>query len=305
MRKLMVGFDGSDESRDALLLAKQLAMAEGAELHVAVVLDDGPPVVLWNDISLEEVDPDAERRRIERLFSAARRELGAQRFVQHALRDISAPRALHDLADELGPEMIVLGSTHEGAIGRVVNGSVGAAVLAGAPCTVAVAPRGYVNGEHFGVGVVGVGYDGSPEAELALSAATSLATKLECSLRVIAVVPRLVTPGRIGGTDTGYEAVLAEQLRELLRDAARKVGEGIDVSLVLEHGDAAEALANQGVELDLLVVGSRGYGPLRRVLLGGVSNKLMRLAPCPLLITPRGSERTRRNTMPTTAAAAS
>ena len=50
-----------------------------------------------------------------------------------------------------------------------------------------------------------------------------------------------------------------------------------------------EALANVAqAPGTLLVVGSRGYGPLRRVLLGSVSTELVRSAPCPLIVTPRG-----------------
>jgi nucleotide-binding universal stress UspA family protein len=44
------------------------------------------------------------------------------------------------------------------------------------------------------------------------------------------------------------------------------------------------------VELDLLVTGSRGYGPVRAVVLGGVTGRLVREAACPLVIVPRGVE---------------
>jgi nucleotide-binding universal stress UspA family protein len=42
-------------------------------------------------------------------------------------------------------------------------------------------------------------------------------------------------------------------------------------------------------EVDLLVCGSRGYGPMRRVLLGGVLRKLIRRAACPVVVVPRGA----------------
>ena len=57
---------------------------------------------------------------------------------------------------------------------------------------------------------------------------------------------------------------------------------------MLLTGDAARVLAEASAELGLLICGSRGYGPLRAVLLGSVSAKLTRSAACPLLITPRG-----------------
>jgi hypothetical protein len=55
-------------------------------------------------------------------------------------------------------------------------------------------------------------------------------------------------------------------------------------------GDVVRELATQSTGLDLLVAGSRGYGPMRSVLLGGVTGRLMREAACPLIIVPRGHE---------------
>ena len=54
-------------------------------------------------------------------------------------------------------------------------------------------------------------------------------------------------------------------------------------------GDPSDQLANAAAELDVMVVGSRGYGPMRHALLGSVSAKLMRNCPAPLLVVPRGA----------------
>ena len=58
-------------------------------------------------------------------------------------------------------------------------------------------------------------------------------------------------------------------------------GRRLDGSPAEEIAEACE----QGV--DLLVTGSRGYGPMTRVLLGSVSRKLINEAPCPVLVVPR------------------
>lgn len=57
--------------------------------------------------------------------------------------------------------------------------------------------------------------------------------------------------------------------------------------MVLGDGNAAAVLAGQTAELDLLVLGSRGYGPLRSVLLGTVSEATVAEAQSPVLIVPR------------------
>ena len=55
-------------------------------------------------------------------------------------------------------------------------------------------------------------------------------------------------------------------------------------------GDPVKVLSARSRNVDLLVCGSRGYGLLRQVLLGGVSGELLRHAECPLLVVPRGGE---------------
>jgi nucleotide-binding universal stress UspA family protein len=69
------------------------------------------------------------------------------------------------------------------------------------------------------------------------------------------------------------------------------VPDGIEVEAALASGAPVEALTDAaGTSGNILVVGSRAYGPLRRVLLGSVSTKLVRSAPCPLIVTPRGTQ---------------
>jgi nucleotide-binding universal stress UspA family protein len=70
------------------------------------------------------------------------------------------------------------------------------------------------------------------------------------------------------------------------------VRDGIDAGGEMLRGEAGPALvawANRS-DVDLMVVGSRGYGPIRRVLLGSVTLKLMSEAPCPVLVVPRPTE---------------
>ena len=59
---------------------------------------------------------------------------------------------------------------------------------------------------------------------------------------------------------------------------------------MLVEGDAGERIAEEAAEeLDLLVMGSRNYGPLRRVMVGSTAIRLMQHAPCPVLVIPRGA----------------
>ena len=146
--------------------------------------------------------------------------------------------------------------------------------------------------------MIGVAYNGTEEAKLALDEAKRLAQELDCRLRLITAVPTQ-SPGPLRAP---YMEVLRDHFRKVLDEATLTLGETDDVEAVLEEGNPAAVLATHGVELDLLVIGSRGYGPLRRTLLGGVSAEVMRTAPCPVLVVPRGAK---TQSTPGTASAAS
>jgi nucleotide-binding universal stress UspA family protein len=82
---------------------------------------------------------------------------------------------------------------------------------------------------------------------------------------------------------------VGESVDALLEDARIEV-EGLEgVSGRAVYGLAGEELAAFGEEVDLLIVGSRNYGPLKRLMLGSTSNHLQRHARCSLLVLPRGS----------------
>jgi nucleotide-binding universal stress UspA family protein len=66
--------------------------------------------------------------------------------------------------------------------------------------------------------------------------------------------------------------------------------EGIKATTVRLAGDPADQLAERSAGVDLMVVGSRGYGPLHSVIVGGVSGRLTRGAQCPVIVIPRGIE---------------
>ncbi len=279
IKKILVGFDGRDQSRDALLLADNLAREEGAELIVAAVFSVDP--LPFPSLELFE---DQEQWFGE-LFAKARGQLGHD-FETRKLAWNSPARALNDLAEEEAVDLIVVGSAHRGTVGRVLAGSVGEALLHGAPCAVAVAPRGFADRDHAGIGLVGVGYDGTEEAKLALEEGLHWARAHDCGLRLITVIST-VAPSPLRAP---YMQTLRDHFRELQEEAMAGLGKEIEAEAVLEEGDPAAVLATHGVELDLLVIGSRGYGPLRRTLLGGVSEEVIRTAPCPVLVVPRSAQ---------------
>jgi nucleotide-binding universal stress UspA family protein len=205
----------------------------------------------------------------------------------------SPAHALHNLAEVERAALVVVGSTHTSRAGRVHPGSTGERLLHGAPCAVAIVPRDYRLHAGETIRRSGVAYNATDEATAAVDAAADIAHACAAELDVIGVISAdsYSTPALIGGPSV-------YSLRE---DVERHVQEGLDAIVagvrddvtarsVRLAGAPADRLAEHSAQLDLLVTGSRGYGPLRSVLAGGVSGRLMRCAQCPVIVVPRGIE---------------
>jgi nucleotide-binding universal stress UspA family protein len=283
--KIIVGVDGREGGRDALALAARLASGVGGEL-VAVY---AYPYDIF--VSRGET-PDFESTMHANAEETLTGELERANVVAHAVAvpDGSPGRALHLAARRHGGDLIVVGSAHRGPIGRVLAGDVTMGTLHGAECPVVVAPHGYaVRGSELRA--IGVGVDGAPEARAAAELARELATTIGARLKVI----RVLESPPIGGPTLGYDADWAQRAEEQ-REAVQadldvqvaELGGGATGELVI--GDPATELAYAGNELDLLVTGSRGYGPVLRLMLGSTSSRLVHQAPCPVMVVPRGAE---------------
>lgn len=282
MKKIVVGFDGTDQARDALHLGAAIAGAFEAQLIVASAIGYGSNPIFGTQ-GYEGYDT-AKAEHYERVFNQARAELGSAEFERRELQDTAA-HGLTDLAEHEQADLIVVGSTHHGLIGRVLTGAVAAQLLQGAPCGVMVAPRGWSEREHTGLGLIGVGYDGSDEARMAIARAEDLARAFGAKLRVITIAPYIGPHGEFAPTED-----LRPNYAEIVKQGVRAVSDDVETERALLQGRAATELALQGVELDLLVLGSRGYGPLRRTLVGSVSGEVARTVPCPVLVVPRSAE---------------
>jgi nucleotide-binding universal stress UspA family protein len=280
MSEIIVGVDGTEGAADAVAFARRLVAATGAEIRLVTAF----PYSDTRTRASNEAYRDA-------LFADAVAVL--ERFgddvSKQAIADPSPPHALHALAEETGAAFVVVGSTRRGPVGRVLPGSTAERLLHGSPAPVAIVPRGHEDAE---LRTIGVGYDGSEESEAALHAACELARRLDAELRVIRVhdpragVPSLVAP------IPGYAAIdddLEAMERGVLERRVRELDPDVHAAAVFVSGVPGAELGAQTESLDLLVLGSRGYGPLRAVLLGGVSHAAVRSARCPVVVLPHGA----------------
>lgn len=276
--RLLVGFDGSDGGRDALELARTIGAPAGAGALVVAVIPYGPLPVDFaklEDEAAEEAEP---------LFAEARERLGGLEVECRGFGGGSAAQVMTDIAEAEQVDMIVVGSPHRDAVGRALIGSVAESLLHGAPCAVVVAPRGYASERHEPLLRIAVAHDGTPESKAALKRAEALAAQTHATIEVLTVLaPPATMPGVVG-----YVPVDSPEPDRIVNEAIKSVDSGLAATGRRLDGPPARTLAEACEDgADLLVAGSRGYGPVMRVLLGSVSTQLIHMAPCPVLVVPR------------------
>jgi nucleotide-binding universal stress UspA family protein len=139
-----------------------------------------------------------------------------------------------------------------------------------------------------------VGVDGSTGSARALDWALHAAALYRQPLTVVAVVPTAVLPTGWSTRPVAEPATPAEleatrqAVQELLERAraARPEAERVETEVRIEHGVPAEVLLGYADTAEHLVVGSRGMGGFKRLLLGSVSTALTHHARCPTTVVP-------------------
>ena len=260
---VLVGVNGTSTGRDAIALADRLC-ARGGRLTLAnIVL---MPTPTYRNFHMTPVGRD----RFE-MLERERDAIGVTAELT-GMFAASVGSGLQQLGLDCEADLLVVGSSSTGPVRRVLVGDDARGTVAGASCPVAVAPHGYAE-QTDEIETVGVAFNGGPEAEAAFAVAREFAAARGARLLALTVV----TP--IGGAMRDVPT-----LERAARDSLRQL-EGVEGRVAV--GTPAGELAAFGDELDLLVVGSRGHGPLRRLILGSTSMQLAREARCPLLIVPR------------------
>jgi nucleotide-binding universal stress UspA family protein len=286
VERIAVGVDGYPEGRDAAALAAAIARATGAELMLVAVHPE-PVVVLPAGLDWKSV-----RQQARSMLAEVRDELApdARLAVE---TDLSVARALHRVITREHRDLLVVGSSRHGPEGHVRIGKRVRQLLCHFECPLAIAPRGYQAKRDAKFARIGVGYDGSPESVAALELAAAIALEAWAEIHVCGIVDdRMPSVGFgilwVGGTAGAWKEIVQEQvdlLRDRALDAVKNVGSRVEV--VAEPGRPADGLLALSRGVDLLVIGSRRWGPAARVLLGSTGEAVLHDAACPVLTVPR------------------
>lgn len=282
--RVVVGCDGTAEGRDAVVLGAAIASATGAGLSLVGVY---PP-------ALFPVPPSFRRAALRTQAEAALRH-DRDSFAPDALidtvADLSVPRALRHYAERWHADLVVLGSAATVPEGHARIGRRGRQLLYDAPFALALASRG-LHKRKIALQRLGVGYDDGPEAVAALGLATELAHGAHATLAVRRViedtVPLFSAKDWVVMKDWSD---LWERERQSAQAgaeaAASQLGVPVEVSATI--GDPGAQLRALSESVDVVVVGSRRWGPFARLVAGGVGETLVSDAACSVVIVPRAA----------------
>lgn len=283
---IAVGINGLPEGEDALALAAVLARATGAELMLVAVHPD-LLIVLPSEMDWTSMK-DAAR--------ATLRD-ARDRMAPHARllveRDVSVPRALRRVIERNRRDLLVLGSSRHAHEGHLRAGKRARQLLGQFACALAIAPKGLAKQDQPRLTRIGVGYDGGPESLAALDRAAALAAGAGAKLYVQGVLDDRLPP--VGWTALGRGTV-SDLWQETIREELDTLRQGLDsavealpvpVETEVRCGRPADSLLDLSREVDLLMIGSRRWGPVARVVLGSTGEALLHDATCPVMAVPR------------------
>jgi nucleotide-binding universal stress UspA family protein len=283
-RKVIVGFDGSERGLDALMLGQTLTAPEG-DLIVCCV-HHLQPLSARIDPTEPTIDHKSAQESVER---ATRMLKGGLTVAPMFLAGESAAKTLQGAAISGQADLVVLGSSHRGALGRVLLGSVTQETLHEALCPVAVAPVGFHDhSESNRLARIAVGHDVVEPTPDALCAGVELCEQTGADLLLVAVAEDAAVPDPARATML-YAEITQARLRaaeQSVAEALTSVPESVSAASEVRDGDPAEQLLDVANDADLLVLGSHGRGTIGRLIMGSVCDRVVRAAACPVLVVP-------------------
>lgn len=266
-QSIVVGMTDSDEGRRALAWASERAVTRGSRIELLTVVGgalgavgEGRILAEITRSAMALLEGDAEVLRERGVHVDTRVEQGSP------VDELVAASAVSDL--------LVIGSGRDHTHGGSLRGSRGIRIVAGAHCPVAVVP---ILDGRIRRGVV-VGFDGSDEADRALSFAFAEAERIEETLTVVHTWQPIPLPPTMSAYPNGYFAGLQKMVAaEVESVLAAHVQEhpGVEIRRVVERGFPAHSISEAARDARMAVVGSHGRGAIARFFLGSTSQFLL------------------------------
>jgi nucleotide-binding universal stress UspA family protein len=309
IRSILVASDLLASSDAVIASAHAIAERTGAELHVLTALEIPtlPYPGTGTVVEFQRQIHDARRTLLDQVARAL--PTGATPASRHVAVD-PAHRAILERAAQVGADLIVIGPHRPRAFRGPILGNTADRILRSAQVPVLV----LTDPLPLPLRRVAAPIDLSDPARGALDQAFRWAGSLGASdggsglpgvaLRVIHVIPK-----HYENLDIPFDrAVIGPQLHAEIDESQRRVGSAarVDVREEALWGNApSEEIIRyaESEEVDLLVMGTHGYGAVGRALIGSVTSRVARAAPCSMLLVPPALWQVAEDPEPTTARA--
>lgn len=292
-RTILFAADFSDNSKEAFQAACSLAVENQTRLvvlHVAEPTMVPQEPVYYGQLTVQFLPADPDKARHEELKQKLRDFYTPARPLDVAYRTIEGQAAEEILrvANEIGSDLIVMGTHGRTGLRWLLAGSVAVAVLHGATCPVLALRSTEQPRQATEIKVVLHPTDFSADSEAALRVARQLAREHGARLIIVHVEKLEVL---VDGTPA---AVIDPRAYHDAIEGVRKRVDGPDlkypVETVLRRGYPAEeiVLTAQDKGCDLIVMGTHGRTGLGRLLMGSVAENVLPKANCPVLLVKGG-----------------
>jgi nucleotide-binding universal stress UspA family protein len=289
--RIIVGIDDSAGARVALRWALRHAKAMGASVDVVRACDFR---VAWidNDQGAEELaewktrttrEARAELHRVAADVVAdltASQSFGPPPDVQALIVEGHPAQVLVDLAKEA--DLLVVGSRGRGRFGGLLLGSVSQHCVERASCPTAVVMA------DTPMKRIVVGVDGSQSAQAALAWAVQEAAVTDARVDAVCAYTYAIMVSPHPAMPTGPIERYRRDACRILDEAINGLGEthGVTITPVVLEGPPVDVLTACAADADLVVLGTRGLGPVKGLLLGSVTHRVMTRVACPIVVVP-------------------
>jgi nucleotide-binding universal stress UspA family protein len=300
--KILLAIDGSEEAELAAGTAAEIAAGTDSELYVVTVFQKSATVYPYYEVRFPEAADRYLRRareeiqnvldeQAERIRKSGAGVAGAHLKTGEPIGEIVA------LAEDMGAGLIVVGSRGLGGVRRALVGSVSTGVLRHAYCSVLIV-RGHEEERAHPPGKILVAVDGSGEATAAAGVATEMAEAFGSEVHVAYAMQEERYRPHLGpemweGWQEDFERAKRSARSWVEGEAQRMKGEGaitVEPHLLVGRPDAAIVWLAEEMGADLVLLGSRGLGGMRRALIGSVSDSVVRHAHCPVMVVRKEKE---------------
>jgi nucleotide-binding universal stress UspA family protein len=294
IRRILVAVDFSPASNEALTSALKLARSVAAEVHVihivdnlALALAELPRYAYLRDLRAES--EQVAREQIKSLVSSER--VTSVRIQSEVVTAAAPATAIVEYARRADVDLIVMGTHGHGELGRLVLGSVADRVIRTASCPVLTIRNEEIGTEQHAYTItrILVPTDFGPASAAALGYAGELARATGARLELLHVVDDLAARylefpfSALGDVQMSVEESARRQLDELAAKEELRFSRPHTVLLTSTAPERAIAEYAKDERVDLIVMGTHGRGPVIRMFLGSVADRVVRSASCPVM----------------------